>query len=136
MAAVRLLGHVALTGENFSLTTRDLLASRSDFSLQVVVRSVLLIKEETGVVDFLLKAAEGEDIGVVASLEVVILEQLLVLQVSVLGLDGVQLVPQGEVVLVALLNFEDLGLELRDEQVFLVAGEMHAVVVLPTKNNS
>ena len=130
MAAVRLLGHVALTGENFSLTTRDLLTSRSDFSLQVVVRSVLLIKEETGVVDFLLKAAEGEDIGVVASLEVVILEQLLVLQVSVLGLDGVQLVPQGEVVLVALLNFEDLGLELRDEQVFLVAGEMHAVVVL------
>ena len=71
-----------------------------------------------------------------ASLEVVILEQLLVLQVSVLGLDGVQLVPQGEVVLVALLDFEDLGLELRDEQVFLVAGEMHAVVVLPTKNNS
>ena len=50
-----------------------------------------------------------------ASLEVVVLEQLFVLEVTVLGLNGVKLVSQCKVVLVTLLNLEDLGLELRDQ---------------------
>lgn len=63
-------------------------------------------------------------------LEVIVLEKFLVLQVAILGLQSVELVAQGKVVLVALFNLEDLGLELRDQQVFLVAGQMHAIVVL------
>ena len=47
-----------------------------------------------------------------ASLEVVVLEQLLVLEVTVLGLNGVELVAEGEVVLVTLLDLEDLSLQL------------------------
>ena len=39
---------------------------------------------------------------------------------SVLGLDGVELVAEGEVVLISLLNLEDLSLKLGDEKVFLV----------------
>ena len=39
---------------------------------------------------------------------------------SVFGLDGVKLISQGEVVLVALLDFEDLSLELRNKEVLLV----------------
>lgn len=91
--------------------------------------SVLLVEEESGVVDFLADLVERGGVGVVALLEVVVLEELLVLQVSVLALDGVQLVPQSKVVLVALLDLEDLGLQLRDEQVLLVASEVHAIVV-------
>lgn len=49
---------------------------------------------------------------------------------SVLGLDGVELVAESEEVLVSLLNLEDLGLKLRDQEVLLVAREVHAVVVL------
>ena len=48
-------------------------------------------------------------------------------------MNGVELVSQSEVVLVSLLNLEDFSLELRDEQVLLVTGEMDAVVVLSTK---
>ena len=65
-----------------------------------------------------------------ARLEVVVLEELLVLQVPVLGLDRVELVAQRQVILVALLDLKDLRLELRDQQVFLVARQVHAVVVL------
>ncbi len=49
---------------------------------------------------------------------------------SVFGLHVVELVSQRQVVFVPLLNLEDLCLQLGDEQVFLVTGQMHAVVVL------
>ena len=49
---------------------------------------------------------------------------------AVLRLNHVQLVSQGEVVLVPLLDLEDLGLQLGDQQVLLVAGQVHAIVVL------
>lgn len=49
---------------------------------------------------------------------------------TVLGLNGVELVAQGQVVLVALLDLENLRLELRNEQIFLVARQVNAVVVL------
>jgi hypothetical protein len=65
----------------------------------------------------------------VSGLEVVVLEQFLVLEVAILGLDGVELVSKGKVVLVSLLDLEDLCLQLRDEQIFLVRCQMDAVVV-------
>lgn len=43
VTAVRFLGDITLGGEDLSLATRDLLAGGSDFSLEVVVRSVLFI---------------------------------------------------------------------------------------------
>jgi hypothetical protein len=134
VAAVGLLGDIALRGEDLGLATGDLLAGGGDLGLEVIVRPVLLVEQETGVVDLLLEALEGEDVGVVAGLEVVVLQELFVLEVAVLGLDGVELVAQCEVVFVALLNLEDLGLQLGDEEVFLVASQVDAVVVL--KNNS
>ena len=63
-------------------------------------------------------------------LEIIILEEFLVLQVTILSLDGVELVSQGEVVLVSLLDLEDLSFELRNEKVLLVTGQMHTIVVL------
>jgi len=57
---------------------------------------------------------------------------LLILEVSVLGLNGVKLVSEGEEVLVSLLDLEDLSFELRDEEVLLVGGEVNTVVVLFT----
>lgn len=74
-------------------------------------------------------------VGVVALFKVVVLEELFVLEVSVLGLDRVELVSQREVVFVALLDLEDFGLQLRDEQVFLVAGKVYAVVILKRVSN-
>lgn len=62
---------------------------------------------------------------VVSVVIVVILHQLLILEVSVLLLDGVQLVSEGDVVFISLLDFEDLGLELADKQVFLVRSQMN-----------
>jgi hypothetical protein len=66
----------------------------------------------------------------VASFEIVVLKHLLVLQVSKLSLNCVQLVPQGEVVLITLLDFEDLSFQLANQQVFLVTSQMHTVVIL------
>ena len=73
---------------------------------------------------------EGDHVRVLASLELVFLKQLLVLKVAELGLDRVKLVPQSEVVLVALLDFENLCLQLANEQVLLVASQVYTVVVL------
>jgi len=65
----------------------------------------------------------------VPRLEVIVLQKLLVLQVPILGLNGVELVTQGEVVLVTLLDFKDFGLQLRNQQVLLVGGQVHTVVI-------
>ena len=56
---------------------------------------------------------------------VVILHQLLILHVSILGLDRVQLVSQGQVIFVSLLDLKDLSFQLRDQKIFLVASKMH-----------
>jgi len=58
------------------------------------------------------------------------MEYLLILEVSEFVLLVVELIPKGQVVLVPLLDFEDVCLELRDQEVLLVAGEMDAVVIL------
>ena len=47
-----------------------------------------------------------------AGLEVIVLEELFVLDVTILGLDRVELVAELEVVLVALLDLKDLSLKL------------------------
>ena len=120
VATVGLLGTVALAGEDLGLAAGDLLTVRGDFGAQVVVSAVLLIEQEASVIDFFLQTGDCHDVGVVPRLEVIVLQQLFVLQVSVLRLDRVKLVTQGEVVLVPLLDLEDLGLELRDEEVLLV----------------
>ncbi len=127
---VALLLHVALRSENFGLAPRDLLPQSADLALAVVVRPVLFVEEEAGVFGFLLEALEADEVAVVAGLEVVVLQQLLVLQVAVLRLDGVQLVAQRKVVLVPLLDLKNLRLQLRDQQVLLVRGQVHRVVVL------
>ena len=120
VATVSLLSAVALAGKDLGLAAGDLLAVRGDFGAQVVVRAVLLIEQEASVIDFFLEPGDSHDVGVVPRLKVIVLQQLFVLQVSVLRLDRVKLVTQGEVVLVPLLDLEDLGLELRDEEVLLV----------------
>jgi len=56
---------------------------------------------------------------------VVVLHQFLVLHVSILLLDGIELVSQSNVVFISLLDFKDLGLELRNEEVFLVTCQMN-----------
>ena len=63
-------------------------------------------------------------------LEIVVLEQLLVLEVAILSLNGEELISQGEVVFVSLLDFENLSLELRNEEILLVTGQMNTIVVL------
>ena len=65
---------------------------------------------------------------------VVILHQLFILDMSVLLLDGVELISKSEIVFVSLLDFEDLSLQLRDQKIFLVTSEMNGVVVLKHKN--
>lgn len=65
---------------------------------------------------------------------VVVLHQLLVLNMPVLLLDGVELVSQSQVVLVSLLDLKDFGFKLRDQQVFLVRSEMDGVVVLKKRD--
>jgi len=60
---------------------------------------------------------------------VVVLHQFLVLDVTVLLLNGVQLVSKGNIVLVTLLNLEDLSLELTDKEILLVACQVDRIVI-------
>jgi hypothetical protein len=50
-----------------------------------------------------------------ASFEVVVLEQLFILKMAELGLNSVKLVPQRQIILVALLDLEDFRFELTNE---------------------
>ena len=130
MSAVTFLGDIPLSRENFSLTSADLLTSRGNLRLQVVIRTILLIEQEASVIDFLLEPSHRHKVGVSSGLEVIVLQQFLVLQVPVLGLDGVELVAQGHVVLVSLLDLENLRLQLRNQQVLLIGRQMHTIVIL------
>ena len=130
VAGVTLALEVTLQTENISFASIDLLSQGSDLNLHVVVSTALIVEMEAGVVALLLESVEGDHVRVLASLELVFLKQLLVLKVAELGLDRVKLVPQSEVVLVALLDFENLCLQLANEQVFLVASQVYTVVVL------
>lgn len=62
-------------------------------------------------------------------LEIVILEQFFIGEVAVLCLDRVQLVTERKVVLISLLDFKDLSLELGNEEILLITGQMDGIVV-------
>lgn len=109
-----------MASKNFSLSAADLFSDAGNFTLKFSVSSVLLVEEEAGVVRFLLQALEVDEVAVVSCLEVVILQKFFILKVTVLGLDGVELVAQGKVVFVSLLDLKDLSFELADEQVLLI----------------
>ena len=111
---VCLLLDVPLSTKDFSFSTRNLLAEGGDLGLTIVVGSRLFIQVESSIVALFLEAAESHRVGVVSGLEVVVLQHFLILKVTELSLYRVQLVPQREVVLVALLDLEDLGFELRN----------------------
>ena len=91
---VRLHCDVPLGRKNLSLTAVNLLSSGSDLPLEVVVVTVLLVQQESGVVYFLTELMDGSGVGIMSLLEVIVLEEFLILEVSVLALDGVELVSQ------------------------------------------
>jgi hypothetical protein len=55
---------------------------------------------------------------------------LLFVEVSILVLNGVELVTEGQEVLISLLNFKDLCFQLRDEEILLIRSQVNTVVVL------
>lgn len=109
IARIRLLSDVSLSCKNFLLPSVDLFPSGSNLTLQVVVVAVLFVQQESGVVNLFTQHVQAARVGIMALFEVVVLEQLLVLQVSVLGLDGIQLISECQIVFVTLLDLEDLG---------------------------
>jgi len=120
VSLVGLLCDITLESRDVNLLTCDLIACSSEILLHIADDASLLIEEEPEVVHLLLETDDGDCVGVVLHAELVILQQLLVLEVSVLGLDRVELVAKGQEVLVALLDFKDLRLQLRDQQILLV----------------
>ena len=96
----------------------------------LVVGSVLLVQEESKVLDLLSQGVDRHNVLIVSVIVVIILHQFLILDMSVFLLDSVELISESQVVLVSLLNLENLSLKLRDEQVLLVTSEMHGIVVL------
>jgi len=104
----------------FLLPSTNLVSNRRNLGLIFVVGPVLFVKQEAQVFDFFPASHGGDRVLVVTIVVVVVLHELFVLEMSVLLLDGVQLVSQGDVILVSLLNFEDLCLELGNEEIFLV----------------
>lgn len=120
---------LTLVAENFGLATSDLVTEGSDLDLHVVVASTLIVEVVASIVAFFLQSVQGDTVRVLSSLKLVFLEELLVLEVSVLGLDAVELVTKSTVVLIALLNFKDFGFQLTNQKIFLVTCQMHAVIV-------
>ena len=54
VAVVALLSNVTLSGKDLSLTPTDLFSGCGDLSRDIVVRSILFVEQETGVVDLFL----------------------------------------------------------------------------------
>lgn len=86
---VGLLGDVPLGSEYFGLSSVNLLSCGCDLPLDIVVVTVLLVQEESRVVNFLADHMETHSVGIVPLFEIVVHQQLFVLQVAVLRLDGV-----------------------------------------------
>ena len=111
-ALITLLGDITLRASNFHVLAVDLVPESGDLILHVSVASVLVVEHESEIVKLLLQAVELSHVSVVLRPEVVVLQELLVLKVSVLRLDVHELVLHGEEVLVSLLDLEDLSLQL------------------------
>ena len=88
--------------------------------LHVTHDASLLIEEEPQIVHLLLEADDGNGVRVVLVPEFTVLHNLLIVEVSVLGLDRLQLVAKRQEILIALLDLENFSLELRDQKVLLV----------------
>jgi hypothetical protein len=73
---------------------------------------------------------QSNTVRVLSLLKLVFLKQFLILQMTVLSLNRIQLVSQSQVVLVSLLYFEDLRFELANKQIFLVTCKVNTIVVL------
>jgi hypothetical protein len=127
---VRLNGNFSLKGNTLLLSSADLISNGADLSLVLVVGSVLLIEEESKIFNLLSKRVDAHNVLIMSIIVVIILHQLFILDMSILLLDGVELVSQGKVVLVSLLDFENLSFQLGDQQVLLVTSEVNGVVVL------
>ena len=130
VSLVTLDSNFSLESHTLLLSSADLVPDGSYLSLVFVVRSVLLVQQESEVLDLLSEGVDGDNVLVMSVVIVVVLHQLLVLNMPVLLLNGVELVSQSQVVLVSLLDLKDFGFKLRDQQVLLVRSEMDGVVVL------
>lgn len=130
ISLVTLDGDFSLKSDALLLTAANLIANSTNLSLQLVVTAVLLVEKETKVLHFLAQSIGSEHVLVVTIVVVVILHVLLVLQVAILLLNSIELVAKCKVILVSLLDLEYLCLKLRDEQILLIAGKVHRVVVL------
>ena len=113
-ASVSFLLAVTSGSVDLSFTTGDLLTGSSNLSLEISISSVLLVEKETSIVNLLSESSKSDEVRFVSGLEIVVLEQLFIGEVAVLGLNGVKLIAECEVVLVSLLDFKDLSLELGD----------------------
>lgn len=121
---------VTLVAKNFSLTTGDLLTKGSNLCLHVIISTALVIEVVASIVTLFLQTVESDAVRVLASLKLVFLQEFFVLKVTVLRLNSVKLVSQSEVVLIPLLNLEDFSLQLRNEEILLITGQMHTIVIL------
>lgn len=121
---------VTLVAENFCLTTGDLLTKGSNLCLHVIISTALVIEVVASIVTLFLQTVESDAVRVLASLKLVFLQEFFVLKVTVLRLNSVKLVSQSEVVLIPLLNLEDFSLQLRNEEILLITGQMHTIVIL------
>jgi hypothetical protein len=70
---------------------------------------------------------------IVSIVVVIILHKFLILNMSILLLNGVELISESEIIFVSLLDLKDFSFELGDQQVFLVTSKMYGVVVLEKK---
>ena len=130
VSLVPLRAALASQGNALLLAAADLVSDGPNLGLELVVAAVLLVEQEAQVLDFLAARVDGDGVLIMSVIVIVILHQFLVLGVSVLLLDGVELVAQSQVVLVTLLDLKDFSLQLGDQQVLLVACQVHGVVVL------
>lgn len=135
IALVSLDAAFATKGNAFRLTAADLVADSTNLSLKFIVAAILLVQKEAKILNLLTESICCHNVLIVAVIVVVVLHELFILKIAVLLLHRVKLIAQRQIVLVSLLDFEDLCLQLRDQQVLLVRSEMHRVVVLKVSGN-
>lgn len=103
--------------------------------MKFIVAAVLLVQKEAKILNLLTESISRHNVLIVAVIVVVVLHELLILKIAVLLLHSVKLVAQRQIVLVSLLDFEDLCLQLRDQQVLLIRSKVHRVVILKVSGN-
>lgn len=121
---VALDADLSLKSHALLLSSADLIPDGADLGLVLVVRPVLLVEQEAEVLDLLSEGIGRNHVLIVPIRVVIILHEFLVLEVSILLLDRVQLVSEGDVVFVTLLNLKDLRFQLGNQKILLVASEM------------